>query len=248
MSALRNGPHHDTVDAPRPEARNLEWIISNNMNCHVAKDRSWFTTYTPFQSHATNYLGSRVAVTGIGIVEIEVKRRPGKSRNHVIRLLNVLHAPGATCNLFGFYGDFESGKRPDYMSFVAVPGCIIKRGSENWAYGERYGGLLRLKISGKYRGQTALEPDTVYALNAQWPEQERERWLLQQAQDEAQVQEETQTRNAPTGALAGGQQTPTIKSRNKIIKEGWGSWPNFMHSYGLKRSSSNQFPLLIKSY
>lgn len=51
-------------------------------------------TYTPFQSHTVDtYFGGEMAVVGIGTVEIEVKRRRGKVRDHAVRLLSVLHAP-----------------------------------------------------------------------------------------------------------------------------------------------------------
>jgi hypothetical protein len=32
---------------------------------------------------------------------------------------------------------------------------------------------------------------------------------------------------------------PVLKSRSKYVREGWGSWPNFMGSYLLKRKGSH---------
>lgn len=45
-----------------------------------------------------------------------------------------------------------------------------------------------------------------------------------------------QTRgNGGTGDTAQAPSKPVMQSRSQCAKQGWGSWPNFMHSYQLKR-------------
>src|SRR5436190_19967120 len=71
----------------------------------VAKDRAWFTDYTPFESEVGNfYIAGTVPVKGIGTVELQTKRSPnhsGKDSYSSLCLTNVLHAPSILCNIIG---------------------------------------------------------------------------------------------------------------------------------------------------
>ncbi|KAK3486552.1 uncharacterized protein B0T23DRAFT_407496 [Neurospora hispaniola] len=70
-------------------------------NVSVAKDREWFTTYTPFKSTVC-ISGQNLAVRGIGTVNLNVKRHPartGRRNQSILPLRTVLHVPDATCNI-----------------------------------------------------------------------------------------------------------------------------------------------------
>ena len=76
-----------------------DWVWSNNSNVSVAKDRGWFTSYTPFTSHFSRLMGGdQVPVAGIGSVSIPVRVSTdtrGKKTHGTLVIDNVLHAP--TC-------------------------------------------------------------------------------------------------------------------------------------------------------
>ncbi|KAK1777675.1 hypothetical protein QBC45DRAFT_183394 [Copromyces sp. CBS 386.78] len=78
-----------------------DWVWSTMSNVSVAKDRAWFTTYTPFDSTVC-ISGQNLAVRGIGTVNLNVKRRPARAGRHnqaILPLRMVLHVPDATCNI-----------------------------------------------------------------------------------------------------------------------------------------------------
>ena len=73
----------------------------------VAKDRAWFTDYTPYESVVGDLYGmceDNLRVEGIGTVELQTKRSPnrsGRDSHGILRLMNVLHVPSALCNIIG---------------------------------------------------------------------------------------------------------------------------------------------------
>jgi hypothetical protein len=72
----------------------------------VAKDREWFTEYTPFETNLRDIygLGINVPVLGIGTVILPVERTPGatgEDATTVLHLTTVLHAPSCICNALG---------------------------------------------------------------------------------------------------------------------------------------------------
>ncbi|KAL0467839.1 hypothetical protein QR685DRAFT_573970 [Neurospora intermedia] len=78
-----------------------DWVWSTMSNVSVAKDREWFTTYTPFNSTVC-ISGQNLAVRGIGTVNLNVKRHPartGRRNQSILPLRTVLHVPDATCNI-----------------------------------------------------------------------------------------------------------------------------------------------------
>lgn len=74
--------------------------------CSVAKDRGWFTEYTPFETTLGNIygIGPDLQVSGIGTVVLRTQRSPnptGDDAAGTLRLTNVLHAPTCFCNILG---------------------------------------------------------------------------------------------------------------------------------------------------
>ncbi|EGO55289.1 hypothetical protein NEUTE1DRAFT_66775 [Neurospora tetrasperma FGSC 2508] len=80
-----------------------DWLVSYESNFSVAKDREWFTTYTPFDSYVLDHKGVLMEVYGIGRVTLPVECSDRSDDNPTqgaeIILQDVLHVPKAVCNL-----------------------------------------------------------------------------------------------------------------------------------------------------
>ena len=90
--------------APTSDAYKVDWIWSNNSNVHVAKDRTWFTTLTEFNSQLIDGFKNCSKVLGVGNVELEVMtdvHGTGSNTHSTIVLKDVLFVPTATCNILG---------------------------------------------------------------------------------------------------------------------------------------------------
>ena len=91
--------------APQGRAYNVDWVVSQLSNVHVANHRDWFAAYTEFPSllgHLTNP-DAGDQVLGIGDVELEVRvsDRPGERATGRLLLEDVLHVPDFGCNVVG---------------------------------------------------------------------------------------------------------------------------------------------------
>ena len=86
---------------PKPkEPACCDWIFSTATNVHIAIDLSLFKTYTAFPSYVLTVAEQRqVLVTGIGTVELKIKRQPESKETHIITLVDVLHVPEWMCNI-----------------------------------------------------------------------------------------------------------------------------------------------------
>lgn len=166
--------------APSGEAYNVDWIISNNSDVHVANNRDWFTSFTPFKTYfGTIYTDSRVEVAGIGTVQLNVKlykhKKPGRSNSRIITLHKVLYAPSSVCNIFGlrcssnygfdFFQDCGTLKDKDgnRAGLIEIPRCLV------------------LRLHGQRGGWSSLDAGKEYYINARWPHTERARWDAHQA-------------------------------------------------------------------
>jgi hypothetical protein len=159
----------------RKNPYHVDWIFATGSNVHVADDREWFITYTPFRS----YLGGAASgpeVLGIGDVALEVKVREspkmGSQMHKTLVLHDVLHAPASTVNIVGApilqeYGMHLSRER----SIFTVQGT-----DEVAALLDRPGGLFKVLLAGQQKGQTSLDRDSIYHINATWSDAERARW------------------------------------------------------------------------
>ena len=86
------------------------WICRTGATIHVAKNRGWFSSYTPFDSHAKSGYLEPMKVIGVGTVEIPVKISDHRHGN--LRLKYVLHAPNAFCNIVA--GHIFSNNEPKW--------------------------------------------------------------------------------------------------------------------------------------
>jgi hypothetical protein len=162
--------------APSGQAYNVDWIIASSTNVHVANNRDWFTSYTPFVTHVDDvYFNSRMEVLGIGDVQLKVRlhkqRRGGQPNSRIIVLHDVLYAPKSVCNIIGFTPVAEYNAVLDYGE---------RRGYLEDNNGKRAGlveivRLPRLRLHGQCAETTSLG-DAIYLINAHWPATERAGW------------------------------------------------------------------------
>ena len=162
--------------APSGEAYNVDWIISSSSNVHVANNRDWFTSFTPFETHCGQiYSDSRLEVAGIGTVQLNVtlykQKRARQTNSRIITLHDVLYAPSSICNIFGQPSSFNYTQKGD----------TLKDKDGNRAGLIEWSKLPRLRLHGRRGGWSNLDADTEYMINAQWPDTEHARWDAHQA-------------------------------------------------------------------
>lgn len=156
-------------------------IIHSLTSHSVAKDQGWFTEYTPFETHlgdSYGMMGSPLQVIGIGTVELSTEAppdsSPGSSSPSTLRLAIVLHAPSILCNIIGrpimddhgiFTGPYEGMK-----------GYITDQDDRRVAYFDPSRKLFQPKLRDPPPGYYALQEGSMYMINAQWSDSEREKW------------------------------------------------------------------------
>ena len=170
-----------------------DWILSNNSNVHVAVNREWFTTYTPYKTHLTNNIfdAPPMQVAGIGTVTIQTikhKVNKGKRSRRTITLQNVLHAPTSICGILGRPFLVENKGVLDFADMVLrrQDGSIIAMFESHRKQTARSAGVLqspglpRLKL---YHdpditfAESKLKPDTAWIISVTWPQAERKKYI-----------------------------------------------------------------------
>ncbi|KAL6691286.1 hypothetical protein J3F84DRAFT_352637 [Trichoderma pleuroticola] len=177
-----------------PQGLSADWIFSNGSNVHICNDRRWFAELTPFKSAASSVFGSGdVAVEGVGIVNLPVKRDPnqrGPQAHHVLRLTNVLYTPGSGFNILGS-PLVELAPRISRNPTRKKKGSLADQDGNRVAFFSPNAPLLCLRLSGPPVGPrlapTKLEPNGAYALMVTWPDSERARWNARGQQDETET-------------------------------------------------------------
>jgi len=151
----------------------------------VAKDRAWFTDYTPYESVVGDLYGmvkDSLRVEGIGTVELPTKRSPnrsGRDSHGILRLKNVLHVPSALCNIIGgpILEDYEVTNGPFGKASL---GSIKDRKGRSVAYFDSRRPLLQVKLRGHPVESNALKDGQNYVINAIWPDSEKQKWEAHQ--------------------------------------------------------------------
>ncbi|KLU93062.1 hypothetical protein MAPG_12003 [Magnaporthiopsis poae ATCC 64411] len=207
-----------------------DWVLSTSSNVHVARDRAWFSTYTPFPTFTTSYVAtSGPEALGIGDVHLPVKlfpKRSGPGAHGTLHLRDVLHVPTSVCNIIGSPGTGDySGITFAGLGDDGKDGAITAQNGRRLGYfvGRR---LMVLKLSGPpigpAVGPSALETGTHYMIGATWPDSERQRWAAAQA-DHATNQ----------GEPAAGPSAPYTQKEKAWLKREWGGEFKFLAAYGL---------------
>lgn len=94
----------------------VEYVITCQLltSNSIAKDRRWFTEFTPFSSFIGEiYSDGQQAVTGVGTVVLQAHRttelylgQSGLEPDATLTLKHVLYVPSARCNIIGSSRDF----------------------------------------------------------------------------------------------------------------------------------------------
>ena len=160
-----------------------DWIFSSATNMHIAIDKSWFKTFTAFETYVLTVSGQHpVSVRGIGSVDLKIRCKPNSHQSRIIHLENVLYVPGWTCNIFSDVY-FDSSHDHNYehkwtqhgISFTKRMNVKVKP----WGYTESFCGLDRLVLSRKPNGRSPMLEDKereVWSVNLNWPQSQRDKW------------------------------------------------------------------------
>lgn len=149
-------------------------------NSSAAKDRGWFTDYTPFESEVSDFGGFKSPVVGIGTVELPIEAPPGfvgENSPRILRLTTVLHTPSYRCNVIGnpIMNDYKiCFQSKDTMGFIA------DQDDQKVAYFDPCRPLYQIKLRNPSSGYYALNHRSRHAIRALWPDFEREKWHAHQ--------------------------------------------------------------------
>ncbi|KAL9085645.1 MAG: hypothetical protein Q9159_004583 [Coniocarpon cinnabarinum] len=172
-----------------PQALCPDWALHNNSNVHLAVDRQWFISYTPFASQVLTGMvagllggGQTLPVIGVGTVEIPVKVRDGIHRT--LRLDDVVHVPDYVCNIvasglilaehdlvFSYHGPSDTGKLTNRNGKIST---VTKRGHSKLCL------LLSGPPVGPVTRRSAFDNPSqkIVGVGATWHEDERSTWNL----------------------------------------------------------------------
>ncbi|KAI4740077.1 hypothetical protein E4T50_09489 [Aureobasidium sp. EXF-12298] len=198
---------------PQGAAYNVDWVLSNTSNVHVANDRAWFTSYIPFQPTAE--------VHGIGTVVLPTRiHRQGKSNkpSREITLHNVLYAPRYTANIFAM------SMEPDLvvpLSLDVKP--IVKRGTDKVLGLVVFKTLWRVWLKGQSQNQSSLDSNgnRMYYFHASWPEEEIKKYNNFVAESKAKQ------------ASKSDHEPPLTTEEKEFLKKHYGDEFKFLLSYEL---------------
>ena len=151
----------------------------------VAKDRSWFVEYTPFETELGDIyreMAQPIRVMGIGTVELFTDPPPYSQERDLprpLRLTNVLHAPSVVCNVVGWPILEDYNVVSDFGGSV-TRGYIAEKEGRHIAYFDPRCNLLQVKLRDSLIGTHSLMRGGPYLINAQWPDTERAKWHAHQ--------------------------------------------------------------------
>jgi hypothetical protein len=191
--------------------RCYDWSISTASSHHACRDRSSFTSYTPFPCES--YLGHsyfadvpRKPVLGVGTVVLRLLRSPESSNSeelniNTVTLENVLHCPSIVSNVFSMNVE---GERRDLRQRFRESGIYITDADgRSWGFAERSEGRKLLRRADGRQGGSSFKKDTVYSMSFTWPESE-ERRVLGLIEEEREQKYRRKLSKRPD-ALTGGQ-------------------------------------------
>ncbi|KAH0360065.1 hypothetical protein KCU65_g9606, partial [Aureobasidium melanogenum] len=206
---------------PQGATYDVDWILSNTSNVHVANNLAWFTHYSPFRTKLSTMPGAEptVEVHGIGIVVLPTRiHRQGKSHkpSREITLHNVLYAPSYTVNIFA------TSVEPDLvvpLSRDVKP--IVKSGTEKVLGLVVFKTLWRVWLKGQSQDQSCLEADMMYYFHASWPSEEIKKYNTLLAKVKAEH------------ASKSDRASPLTTTEKDFLKKNYGSEFKFLMMYEL---------------
>ncbi|EME40188.1 hypothetical protein DOTSEDRAFT_28095 [Dothistroma septosporum NZE10] len=167
--------------APSGEAYEVDWILSNSSNAHVATHRDWFTTFTAFETSIyRSFSTDRCLVLGIGDVHLNVRVAPssqGVASHKIIILHDVLYCPELANNILGghIHDDFPLGEATTRLvDSNGKVGCVFDR-IEVHLHGFRNDHKTKLWLEGHRQGHFSEGPGLTWK-QAIWPGDEMQKW------------------------------------------------------------------------
>ncbi|KAJ4360797.1 uncharacterized protein N0V89_001364 [Didymosphaeria variabile] len=204
-----------------------DWVFLNLSNVHVAKDRDWFTSYTPFESTlASLYGGSNMRILGIGTVHIPVKQTPNSTSTTLWRLEDVLHVPDFVCNALGAPLVDKYGYTFIWGGDKTSKGTIRNDLDQQIAYFLAKRPLYVLAIEapeGKQLGPPVIVEGKNWMINCRWEDTERKKW-----EDYRDAQ-----KNEAVDAREDGVNSGYTDAEKDFAKQHWGSEYKFLTVHGL---------------
>lgn len=154
---------------------NTDWVFSNTSNVSVAKDKAWFFNYTPFRTKVGHiaFASQNMEAVGVGDVRLEVNTTSSKrgiQAYTTLVLRDVLHCPTAMCNIVALSpAEYDINLRGANDSWV-------KHQKSGVVYLLDKVTLWKLWLVGQPKGQSSLDPNGLYYINARWTPEERARF------------------------------------------------------------------------
>lgn len=233
--SARRKPSAQTNMPLQTAAYNTDWVFSNTSNVSVAKDKDWFFNYTPFSTTIGHIASdSKIEVIGIGDVRLEVNTPssdPGVQAYATLVLRDVLHCPTAICNIVAFSINYE----------VKVHGSAkcVRHEKTGVVYLLDSVKLWKLWLVGQPKGQSSLNQNGLFYINALWAPEERARFKaykeeLKGAGDSAGAQAEAsqaQKKGEDDGVEE--KSKKYTKGEKKWIKRHYESEFKFLQQHGL---------------
>lgn len=206
---------------PQGAAYNVDWVVSNTSNVHVANDLAWFTSYIPFRTKLSSMPGAEPTAEahGIGTVVLPTRiHRQGKSHkpSREITLHNVLYAPGHTVNIFATRVEADLNVP---LSRDVAP--IVKSGTTKVLGLVVLKTLWRLWLKGQSQNQSSLDPNGMYYIHASWPDDEIKKYNEFLA--ELKAEHASKSDHAP----------PLTTKEKEFLKKHYGGEFKFLLSYEL---------------
>ena len=217
---------------PSGSAYNVDWIIATGSNVSVATHRDWFINFTDF----TSKLDDGTDILGVGNVHLPVRTSLDSNEeqcNNTLILNDVVLAPTSIVNIVG-----SPVMETDGYSLVfggGQPGAI-KKGRKTIAVFEHIK-LYKLLLSGQPRGQTVLDPNSEYWINATWPNKEWERWKKYKASSRG--SDTTSTKQEEENDIDANTR-PYTKKEKKWLKDNFGNEFLFLRQYGYSIHKDDQ--------
>ncbi|KAK4620869.1 hypothetical protein CLAFUW4_11570 [Fulvia fulva] len=214
---------------PTGDAYEIDWVLSNTSNIHIANHRDWFTNYAPIETFFEHAYASssNIKALGIGTVQLEVRTHRSKDEYRTLTLQNVLYCPTANCNVIGepIFDTFPQWSMHDLRTDDGEIGMIfdIIRGLSGEAVRQK------VWLKGHRQGISNHDPNTVDAISAIWSDEE-----ISRCQKELEVRSQAQkaARQSRAAAEQEEEQRYTEVER-QWLKEHYRSEFFFLRDHGL---------------
>ncbi|EMD95961.1 hypothetical protein COCC4DRAFT_29447 [Bipolaris maydis ATCC 48331] len=229
-----------------------DWVFLNNSNVHVAKDRGWFKTYTPFTSQIQSSLFCSpryLPVLGVGTVEIPTKqssRKSGVANHGHLHLKQVLHVPDFICNVIGRSLMTSDGYDVQMRTSKRSKGVIKDSQGKSMALLNHnvslYTITVRNRPEGPKLGPHVFWKNGMYMISCYWVHTEEKRCYWEPSEEQKWLDYqagyhindlESESESEPIGSsgassLSAGSNPPYTKGEKRYLKRIWGCESEFL--------------------